>query len=72
MLHAHALRERLNDLIVNFSHCTYSWSNVRYSFVYTIKRSVKLILVTKKDENCSSYVQVCRVTNYNHLLESQV
>ena len=39
----------VNGLIVNISHCTYKWSSMSYSYVYGIRSSVKLTLVTSKN-----------------------
>ena len=51
----------VNGFIVNSSHCDYMWSSVRYSFVYIIKRNMKLTLVTLKNENKSEYVMPRRL-----------
>ena len=49
---------------MNISHCIYRWSSVSYSFVYIMEISLKLLLVTKKIESASSYVQARGVTTH--------
>ena len=46
----------VNDLILNIFHCTYGWSIMSYSFVHSIKRSVKHGLITQKNESENEFV----------------
>ncbi len=48
-----------SSLVVNISHCPYSWSSKSYSFMYNIKRNLKHSQVTWKDESMSLYLQTC-------------